>query len=55
MRAVRAGLAYFAVVFAIGFALGTLRILMLIPQFGELASVLAALPLMLFTSWLAYR
>jgi len=47
-----AGAAYFAVVFAIGFALGTLRVLWTAPALGETLAVLAELPVMLAASWI---
>lgn len=45
--------AYFGLVFAIGFALGTLRVLWVIPWLGEGPAVALELPVMLAASWLA--
>jgi hypothetical protein len=53
LAAIRAGFVYFIVVFAVGFALGTLRYLVIIPAIGELAAVALELPVMLVVSWLA--
>lgn len=50
-RALRAGLAYFAGVFALGFVLGTVRVLWLAPRLGEGPAVLLELPVMLAASW----
>ena len=54
-RGWQAGVAYFAVVFAAGFILGTLRVLVLVPNFGEFVSVVLELPVILFASWAACR
>ncbi len=51
--ALRAGLAYAALVFAAGFALGAIRVMLLTPAAGELAAVALELPLILALSWLA--
>lgn len=53
LAAARAGAAYFAPVFAAGFALGALRVLVLAPALGETAAVLVELPVMLALSWRA--
>jgi hypothetical protein len=45
--------AYFAVVFACGFALGAVRVLAIAPRTGPTTAVLLELPLMLAVSWLA--
>lgn len=51
-RALQLGLAYFAAVFALGFLLGTLRVLWLIPWIGELAAVALELRIILSCAWL---
>lgn len=53
IRAAKAGAAYFAVVFAAGFALGALRVLVVAPRVGELAATLAEIPVLLAVSWFA--
>ena len=54
-QAVRAGSVYFAIVFAAGFLLGTLRVFVLVPRLGETAAVLVELPVMLALCWFASR
>ncbi|MFZ1988711.1 MAG: hypothetical protein WAW96_02970 [Alphaproteobacteria bacterium] len=51
--ALKAALAYFALVFACGFALGAIRTFTLVPHIGELRAVIVELPLMLVASWVA--
>ncbi|MBI1391106.1 MAG: hypothetical protein GC152_00045 [Alphaproteobacteria bacterium] len=48
---IRAGAIYFAAVFSLGFALGTVRVLFLVPRYGETASTVLELPAMLVASW----
>lgn len=49
--AMRAGVAYFAAAFALGFVLGTVRVLWLAPSIGALAAVAIEVPIMLVASW----
>lgn len=53
MKVLRAAVAYWAVVFALGFVLGTIRTLWLAPAIGLVPATLAELPLMLAASWRA--
>lgn len=46
---------YFALVFGVGFVLGTLRVLWLAPQLGTRAAELAETPVMLVVSFFAAR
>jgi hypothetical protein len=48
-----AAAAYVAIVFAAGFVLGTLRVLVLAPLLGSLGAVLIELPIILAVSWWA--
>lgn len=51
-NAIRAGFLYFVAVFGIGFLLGTIRVLVLIPRLGELVSTVIELPIILGAAWL---
>jgi hypothetical protein len=53
--ALKAGFAYFTIVFAVGFLLGALRVLALVPRLGEALAVAIELPLMLAVSWLVCK
>jgi len=51
----QAALAYFALVFGAGFALGVLRVLFLVPRLGERVAELCEMPLMFAVIVLAAR
>ena len=51
-KALQAGCTYFARAFAVGFLLGVLRTLVLVPRIGETMAVLIELPIILGVSWL---
>jgi hypothetical protein len=53
MTILRAAAAYWAAVLALGFALGTIRVLWVIPLVGLMPATLIELPLILTGSWLA--
>jgi hypothetical protein len=55
MRIAKAATAYWSAIFALGFVLGTLRVLWIAPGIGESRAVLLELPVMLAASWLAAR
>jgi hypothetical protein len=52
MGSIKAGAIYFALVFGIGFVLGTARVLVLAPRLGELTATLLELPLILAAAWI---
>jgi len=51
--AIKAGLAYFAIVFTVAFLLGILRVFAVAPRLGETGAVLAEVPIILSASRLA--
>lgn len=51
----KAGAVYALIVFLIGFALGTIRVLLIVPRLGESAAVLLETPFMLAASWFVCR
>jgi hypothetical protein len=53
--AFKAGFLYFAIVFALGFLLGTIRVVALVPSFGETIAVAIESPIVLAASWLVCR
>ncbi|WP_133162197.1 hypothetical protein [Hyphococcus luteus] len=55
MSALKAGLVYFLSVFAVGFMLGTIRVLLIEPHLGALGAVLLETPFILAASWLFCR
>lgn len=54
-RSLKAGLLYFVGVFAVGFALGALRLMLLQPTLGELLAVIIELPIILLFCWVLAR
>ena len=55
MRTLKAGFGYFALVFAVGFVLGAIRVPFVVPRFGIRWAELLEMPFMLFASFLAAR
>lgn len=55
MQSIKAALAYWGAIFALGFILGTIRTLWLAPSVGETIAVLIELPVMLAASWFAAK
>lgn len=51
-RVLKASFAYFGLIFALGFAVGTVRVLADVPSLGETGAVVLELPIMLAASWL---
>jgi hypothetical protein len=51
----QAGCVYFLVVFAAGFLMGSLRVLLIEPAVGETVAVLLEIPVMLTIAWFASR
>jgi hypothetical protein len=54
-RAMIAATVYFLMLFALGFALGAIRVLAVTPRIGELAATLTEVPLMLTAAFFASR
>jgi hypothetical protein len=55
MKTARAGLTYFAIIFGVGFALGAIRILLVVPRVGVRAAELIEEPIMFVVVFLAAR
>lgn len=54
-QALSAGVVYAIALFGLGFVLGTLRVLLVVPMLGELGATLIELPLMLAASYFVCR
>ena len=55
IRSFLAGAAYFVIVFIAAFALGTLRVLFVVPALGDVGATLIEAPFTLAISWLVCR
>ena len=55
MNTARAGLTYFAIIFGVGFVLGTIRVFLVVPQVGVRAAELIEEPIMFIVILLAAR
>jgi hypothetical protein len=55
MRVIQAGVAYFGLVFAAGFLLGTVRVVVLVPHLGVRVAELLEMPLLFVVILLAAR
>jgi hypothetical protein len=55
VKVLKAGAVYFALVFGVGFVLGPIRVLVLVPRFGERTAELMEAPFMLAAIVLAAR
>jgi hypothetical protein len=54
-KSVLAGLTYFGCVFAVGFALGVVRTVLIVPLLGETVAVAMELPIILAVAWIVSR
>lgn len=54
-RALIAAFAYFLVLFTLGFVLGTIRVIFVVPRVGELVATIAEVPVMLIAAYFACR
>jgi hypothetical protein len=55
LASLRAGFLYAVIVFVVGFGLGTIRVLLLVPRLGATIAVLLEAPLILLASWVVSR
>jgi len=55
MRTIKAGIAYFALVFGAGFVMGSIRVPFLVPRLGERVAELIEMPFMFYVILLSAR